>query len=412
MIGKWMAFLLTVLPIVSTAQNIDLLIFNKKYSEALSSINRELAIQPNADLYFKKGDVYRRMSKPLDAELAIERAISLDSTNSGYLSEFADLQLELGNPFKAIPYYRRASFLAPDDFDIQYRLGRAYIVAENYEKAYETFSLIRYADSTNVVYNKQLAVMAFRLGKIEQSKELFEWVVDKNPVDLTIYHNLVSINTLMKEPVHVIRMADLGLYHFPENPSLTMRKAVALYNLREYKEAIPVFESYLAKSDSTFDVLKNYGISLYFVQEYIKAKEILNKCFLINQADPNLDFYLGLTYAKLADINESNNYLNLAITIIRENMTEMYHSLGQNYNTQREFEKSVDALKEAFKCDPQKIEYLSEIAYTYEQFGKNKKNALDFYERYLELAGDSAPNSKYASTRIMKIKESMNAGKK
>ncbi len=86
-------------------------------------------------------------------------------------------------------------------------------------------------------------------------------------------------------------------------------------------------------------------------------------------------------------------------------MTEMYHSLGQVYGLQREFGKSIEALKEAYKCDPQKTEILVEIANTYDEFNPNKKLALEFYSKYLAEAGDSAINAPYARERIGKIKE-------
>jgi len=404
MFRKWIAVFLCAIPSLVFAQNIDILILNKDYPEALSAIQKSLAAQPSAELYFKQGTIYRQIAMPVKAEQAFACSVALDSTNSKYLAEYADLQTELGNPFSAIPYYQRASLYAPEDFNLKYKLGRAYMSSENFGKAYEIFMMIRYKDSTNVVYNKQLALTAMRLGKTDQALGLFESVLESNPNDLALYQNLIPLYAIFKDPVHVIRTADRALFFFPGNSAITLRTANALHAMKEYSESIPFYEAYLAKSDSVFDVLKSYGLSLYFDQENVKSREILEKCFEIEQEDPILNFYLGLVCRKLSDIPKSIEYLNLAISQTKKGMTEMYHCLGQNFGLQREFEKSVEALKEAYECSPEKAEYLVEIGVTYEEFKSNKKFALDYYNKYLTEVGDSAPNSKFALDRIQTIK--------
>ncbi len=405
MFRKWIATLLFAIPLACLAQNIDLLILNKNYPEALTQIKRTLEVSPDAELYFKQGIVYRQVSRPLYAEQSIRQAIALDSTNSRYLAEFADLQMELGNPFKAIPYYQRASSYQPEDYDLKFRLGKAFMNTENLEQAYGTFMMIRYKDSTNVVYNRQLGLAAFRLQKFDQAIDLFESVLAVNPNDLSMYQYLITLYAANNDAVNLVRTADRALYFFPDNSAVLLRESGSLYSIKEYVEAKPVYERYLAKNDSVFDVMKNYGLCLYVVKDNVKARQILETCFEMKQDDPILNFYLGMVCRYLSDLPKSIEYLNYAIEGGRIGMTEMYHSLGQVYGLQREFGKSIEALKEAYKCDPQKTEILVEIANTYDEFNPNKKLALEFYYKYLTEAGDSAINAPYARERIDKIRE-------
>ncbi len=403
MLRKWITTFVCAIPSFAFAQNIDNLIFNKNYQEALSAINQNIEVKPGAELYFKQGLVYRQLSRPTEAEQSYQNSVALDSTNAKFLAEYADLQTELGNPFKAIPLYQKASLYAPEDYNLRYKLGRAYMSSDNYDKAYEVFMMIHYKDSTNIIYNKQLALTAMRLGKMNQALELFESVLESNTNDLSLYQNLIQLYAIFKDPVHVVRTSDRALYFIPENSAIMLRAANSLHALKEYSESIPFYESYLAKNDSTFDVMKNYGLSLYFDQENVKSREMLEKCFVIEHDDPILNFYLGLVCRKLSDIDKSIEYLNLAISGIKKSMTEMYHCLGQDYGLQRKFEKSVEALKEAYECNPDKMEYLVEIASTFEEFSANRKPALEYYNRYLAEAGDSAANTKFAQDRITKI---------
>ena len=406
MITKWIALFLFAVPLACFAQNIDLLILNKNYQEALLQINKRLEVQPDAELYLKQANVYRQLLKPLFAANSLENSISMDSTNSKYLAEYADLQSELGNPYKAVACYQRAVINSPEDFNLQYKLGRAFMNVENYQKAYDVFMMIRYKDSTNVVYNKQLGLAALRIGKTDQAIDLFESVLASNPNDFNTYQNLILLYMKNVDAVQIVRTSDRGLYFLPENPAILLRGANSLYNLGEYEEAKPFYERYLAQNDSVLDVLKNYGITLYFCKEPEKAISLLKKYFYQIPNDPNVDFYLGLAYRDMANLSRSAEFIEMAVACAQPTyLAEMCHHLGKVYGLNRDFELSIKALKKAFDFNTMKVEILCEIAKTYEEFNPNKKLALNYYNQYLKEAGDSAVNAKYAQERVRIIRD-------
>lgn len=406
MFRKWIALLLWAVPFACAAQNIDLLILNRNYNEALSQIRKNLEVRPDAELYFKQGVIYRQLSKPLDAERSFENSISLDSTNSKYLAEYADLLTEFGNPYKAVTFYQRAADHSIEDFNLKYKLGRAFMNIENYQKAYDVFTMIRYKDSTNVVYNKQLALAALRIGKTDQAIDLFESVLEANPNDFNSYMNLILLYLKNENAVHIVRTSDRALYFFPENSAILLRGANSLYALAEYEEAKPFYERYLVRNDSILDVLKNYGITLYFCKEPEKAINQLEKCFYLVPNDPNVNFYLGLAYRDIVNLSRSAEFLEMAVASAQPSyLAEMCHHLGKVYGLNREFELSIKALQKAFYFNNKKVELLCEIAKTYEEFITDKKIALNYYNQYLKEAGDSAVNANYAQERVRIIKE-------
>lgn len=408
MFRKWIALLLWAVPLACAAQNIDLLILNKNYNEALSQIRKNLEVRPDAELYFKQGLIYRQLSKLLYAERSFENSISLDSTNSKYLAEYADLLTEFGNPYKAVTYYQRAADHSIEDFNLKYKLGRAFMNIENYQKAYDVFTMIRFKDSTNVVYNKQLGLVALRTGKINQAIDMFESVLEYNPNDFSTYVNLISSYSQIKDAVHLVRTVDRALYFFPENPAILLRGANSLYALAEYEEAKPFYEHYLARNDSVMDVLKNYGITLYFCKEPEKAISLLETYFYQDPDEAYVNFYLGLAYRDIGNLSRSAEFLEMAVACAQPvYLAEMCHHLGKVYGLNREFELSIKALQKAFYFNNKKVELLCEIARTYEEFNSDKKLALNYYSQYLKEAGDSAVNAEYAQERISKIKKGM-----
>ena len=104
MFRKWIALLLWAVSFSGAAQNIDLLILNKNYNQALSVIEKGLEMSPDAELSWKQANVYKQLLKPLHAVKSLENSIAMDSTNCKYLVEYAELQAELGNHYKALRF--------------------------------------------------------------------------------------------------------------------------------------------------------------------------------------------------------------------------------------------------------------------------------------------------------------------
>lgn len=400
--------ILLFLPFQMLAQSIDELILNKNYDKALESLSTQIQEKPEAALYFKQAIVYKEQSKPMLACKALEQALFYDPQNSLFLAELGENYASLGNIYQTIDCYRRAVELAPNELGLKGKLGRAYLSADDFGKAYTTFGDIYKVDSLNVFFNKQYAYAAFRMGKTDLAIRLYEKVIADNPGDLSSHLNLIAIYKRKKDAEKVVLTGSRALTVFPANSILLLRQADALFELKDYEKARFPYEQYLATNDSTFEAMKNLGISLYFCKEQEKAIELLEKCFSLVLNDEFVHFYLGLAYKSLAQYEKSAEYLVAAIACAQPvYMTEMYHHLGQVYGNNREFEKSIQALLKAYECNNERVEILFEIATTYEEFNFNKTLALNYYSTYLKTAGDKAKNADYALERMRKIKEEL-----
>jgi len=410
---KTIILVLLILPFQLFAQSIDELILNKKYDKALNRISSQIQDKPEAELYFKQALVYKEQSKPLLACKSLEQAIFYEPQNSLYLAELGENYSNLGNIYQMVDCYRRAVEFSPKDLSLKAKLGRAYISIDDFMRAFQTFETIYKVDSTNVYFNKQFAFAAFRTGKPDLAIRLYEQVLAENPGDLSSHLNLIAIYKRKKDVEKVVVTGARALAVFPQNPTILLRQADALFELKDYEKAIFPYEKYLAENDSAFEVLKNCGICQYFCKNEQKAIQILEKCFSMVPNDQFVHFYLGLAYKNLAKYERSVEYLIAAIACSQPAyLTEMYHHLGQVYGNNREFEKSIEALLKAYECNNERVEILFEIATTYEEFNFNKTLALNYYSSYLKIAGAKAKNADYALERMQRIKEELFIGNK
>jgi len=396
--------------IVSFSQDeIDLLILNKNYNEALLQIEQQINQNPSAQLYFKKGLVYNSLQNYQESVKAFSEALKLQPGNPEILSEMAEGLSVLGNYYDATSYFQKATKIQPENLSLTAKLGRNYISLKEYKSAYKCFSEIYSKDSLNVYWNKQLAYSAFRIGEKSEAIDLYEKVLLQNPHDYSSYFNLIRIYDKDKEAGKILTTIETGLNNFPANADFYYERAKFFFETKEYKNAKADYENYFsAAGDSLYTALMNYGISSYFAKDENKAISMLEICLSQTANDPYVLFYLSLSHKKLNKFEVSEAYMNAAIEAATPAyLPEMFHHLGQIYGQQRKFEKSIISLQKANELDPTNAEVLFEIATTYEEFDSNKTMALNYYRIYLKEAGESGRNVNYALDRITRIKEDL-----
>ncbi len=395
---------------VSFSQNeIDLLILNKKYGEALSQIENQIKQNATAQLYYKKGLVLSSLQKYQDAVSAFSEALKLHPLNPEILSEMAEGLSVLGNYQDAASYFQKAIKLQPNNLSLLAKQGRNCINLKDYKCAYSCFSDIYAKDSTNVYWNKQLAFCAFRTGNKIQSRYLYQKVLQQNPRDYSTYSNLIRLFDKEKEKNDILAVFDVGFQNYPGDQGLFGERAKFYFDIKNYSSAQSDYQNYFsAGGDSLYQNLMNYGITCYFSGQENNAISLLEICASQVLNDPYVLFYLSLSHKKRNEFEISEQYMNAAIEASTPAyLPEMYHHLGQILGQQRKFKESITALQKANELDPANAEVLFEIATTYEEFNSNKTLALNYYRIYLKEAGESGRNVNYALNRITKIKEDL-----
>lgn len=387
---------------------IDVYILNKQFDQALTELEQQLATAPSASLWYKQGLVFEYQLQYESAIDSYRRASTADPLNALYLEKLAEANQALGNYTDAVNCFKLALELEPANLALRAKLAQSYMNLKQYPDAFTCYQTIWEADSTNAFFNRYYAYSAYRVGKGELARKLYLQLLDKHSRDLNCYLNLATIYGRAEKADSAAWACDRGLEIFPGTSALLTKKGDILFNLREYKLALQPYEELIALGDSSWPVLKNYGICLYFDKQEEQALDVLGKCYEVTVNDPIVNFYMGACFKKLKDFEMSSEFLEWAIeTATPSYLPEIYHHLGQVYGMLREFKKSVASYQKALELDPNKHELLFQIASTYEEFNSNKAVALHYYREYLKAVGDDGTNSDLAYSRVVKIKEEL-----
>jgi len=192
------------------ARQIDRLIGENRFEDAVSHLDRVLALDPPMAIAFLKrgavlsglgtdlsqaetdvitymsdnpgmtrahlllGNIRQQRGKLKQAIEDYERALALDPDIPGAQAVLGALYYKTGSFEGAIDHLQRAATLAPGDGSIQYNLGLAYLRAEDFNKANEAMrSVIRLSPTSAGPY-LILAQVALHEGQIELAIEQLE----------------------------------------------------------------------------------------------------------------------------------------------------------------------------------------------------------------------------------------------
>lgn len=368
------------------AQNIDQLILSNDYKGALQLIDLELAKKMDQPtIHYQKGIVLQKQFDYSGALKSFETAWLLDSTNQKVVSEMAEVNTILGNHKQALPYYKTLYNNDTTNAIQAIRLSKAFFNLRSYREPYKILHSVYLRDSTNLYVNKQLAFSASRTGHDSLAIALYRQVIAHNPTDLNNYTNLVSIYQKKENYTKAVEVTEQGLAVYPDETMLLSRLGDLHYAKRDYPRAIVPYERLLSFGDSIPEVVKNLGVSYYYAKRYNEGCYLLEKFLVMKPNDPVAALFTGLCYMELKQLDESISYLRFASeTAIPYYMSDIYNQWGNIYIQKKEYKKSVELLKKAYRLDSTKCDILFKIGNTYDVWQKDKTQAIRYYNSFLK----------------------------
>jgi predicted Zn-dependent protease len=105
----------------------EIYLFKSDVDRALEEFEQERRLNPSyAPLYDRLGDVYTRVGKLQEAQEALTKAISLDTSSTGPFIQMGKVLLHRQEPQTAIMYLKHAEKMDPGNFITHTLLAQAY----------------------------------------------------------------------------------------------------------------------------------------------------------------------------------------------------------------------------------------------------------------------------------------------
>ena len=348
----------------------------------------------------------------------------------------ADSLYTIGDYTKAINEYAKVN--SPN---AKLQIARTYNAIRNYDKAILQYEALINKDSQAQIPKFELGKLYDKTKKAEKSKRIFEDLSAENPSNpeyfyylgnafndldsisksITWYKKAIAIDSTHLRSIYevakyyvaeqerdsVVKYADKGLSFYENDVSIINLKALALYNNDEFKAAIPLFEKMVALGETTkFYIFERLGNAYFTTNQYKKAIDNYNKSLEIDEANARVLFSIGKVFWEDKQLDSAKVYIKKAIDAQLVLLDKEYQALGRIASEQRDYKTAIAYYKLAHEEDPSNVIYYYQICFLADQYYKDPKVKLSYYEQLVANYGGKRDYfTDFAKRRISELKE-------
>ncbi len=238
---------------------------------------------------------------------------------SKILTNLGDQNMKSNKYENAINKYENAIKLFPENIEAHTGKGFAESNLMNNEKA-----ILSFEQALKIVPNHPDAIFGlgdsnYYLGNLKEAKQFYESALKLEPND---EYGLSFLGLTLSEMNNEegLEYIESSLNLNPENIDLIYNKALALYNLQKYEDAIQTLDTVLEKDPSDIDALE-------FKNEILKESGILKEQRLSSSFPEKVDSRCELVYLIIKE-GETNGFFGLSPS---EDAIEKIELITQEY---------------------------------------------------------------------------------
>jgi tetratricopeptide (TPR) repeat protein len=251
------------------------------YNEAINVIDKALDMEScNSGIYICKGNTYFEMRNYVKAIDLYDKAIEFDGRNSHAFAKKAECFRVMGNLREAEKYYDTANNLNPNDFYILFNKGNIHFEMKEYQQGLEC-------------YNKAI--------KIDPNKH-------------ETYYNKGNTLRYMKKFEDAIEAYDRAIEGDGTRANYYNNKGITLKSLRQYDEAIECFKKANLLDSVNRSTYINLGNTFTEIGKCDEAIKYYDECLKIHP-DPEAYNNKAIVLFKLENFQESIECFDYAIAL-------------------------------------------------------------------------------------------------
>ena len=337
-----------------------------------------------------------------------------------------------------------SSLVRPGSFDeeVLSELADCHFQNGDYQGAAGTYLLLSSHSPGNILYKIRQMQTYSRLKAYPQSIQAGREAVRLDSIP--------AVLTFIGDGFKQLDQADSALWYYmrslalrPGNESTVAKAVNILISTKRYDEAVSVTASFLAGDPDNTLVAPLQGLAYYRKEDYDSAVDVFKRQEDIGNDSYAVHYYLGQSYwhtkliyraeeellaawrADSSDVNlaysiaavkseayrpferEVKPWLDKAMEMLQPNpvmMSRVHQQYGLGYyRKQGSWAEAIEHYKEAYRYNPKLISALSTIAYCYE-IQKDYKQALEWYNKYLQVAKPGSKGYEFAAKSIEYLK--------
>lgn len=341
--------------------------------------------------------------------------VRMSPERADYTGKLAYAYLQAGNYSEAKLYYQKLLGMDSSSVASRSSLGLIYDFEQNYEASLEEYEAALQLDTSNAYYFRQAGFAALKSGYGNAAIAYFNQSLLLNPTDLVVIDELVDLYLQMDRFEgsldYALELAQKGYQLDSSNFRMIYARARTHHKRKEYDGTIHAVERALSLGD-TVPYYQTILAVAYLKSEQSQPEEAVFHLQHVLEHDKPTEAayrYLGLAWRELEQADSSLQAYQMAIEAGTSPRLFQYHQeMGDVLVADGRLKEALAEYQTAYELQPLP-EVLFQLGHCSDQYYKDKKIALRYYERYLKT-GDLRYQT-FTRERVRLLKENIHLQK-
>lgn len=336
----------------------------KKYEQLfLLKNNLELARWEYGRLLLKMGEWEK-------AAATIELLVELAPNRVDYLNGLGLAQRKLGHFSRALDLFRKVHENNPDDLTALVGLAQGLVEVGRKKEAFPLFEIIFARNPLNHSIHRDLANLAFELGKLETARKLMMPLARGENADLDTLLMTARIYEGLKQDAAAARYWTRTLKYDPDNREARGRLALYFEKLGQPGRAMPHLLALLKNDEQNASLLSRICRIYIQTDRFAEALPYFEKYVLL-QPD-NLDGLMPVSKDRVDSGSDVISLYRRLLAVTPDDLAAM-DSLASDLLRAGDSETALFMWEHVARLHPERVEIYQELGELLERLGRDER---------------------------------------
>ncbi len=281
--------------------------------EAVKEISKEIESDPeNAELLYRRANIYYNQGYLSRAELDMETAIKADSNNALYYFFQGRVQYATNQTKKAALSYEKAILNKPDYLEAKLKLADLYFVVKEHKKSIDLLTNAMKQDPGNAVIYHTLGLNYKEMGDTARAIYNFQTAVENDPKDIESIIYIGNLYAAQRNPL-AMEYFNSALKLRPKSVDALFGRAVFAQKMNFKKQALLDYKKIIDINPEHYKSYYNVGYMNFETGDYKEALRNWDIATRMNNFYPQAYYMKGLTYQILGVKKEARLNYEMAL---------------------------------------------------------------------------------------------------
>lgn len=338
---------------------IHMLYTRQEYDECLRVIEEQLKAANGLCEYpvYVKGLIRRQQGRVQESLQLFQAATCLNPHSAANLKQVGRSLFLLGKHKSAVEVYQEAEKLAPDDWEIAHSKGICYMYLKQYADSAESFlraNSISKHDSTYL----QLGKVYVLQEKYQEAIDTYLEALEYSPESAELLTTVGLLYLRMGENYKAFEYLGNSLTHDPKNAKTILAAGSIIQDHNDADVALVKYRVAALQTPNSPQLWNNIGMCFFGKQKYVAAIACLKRALYLDPFEWIVSYNLGLVHLNTGQHASAFHYFSASINL-KPDFASSYMYLGITLARLEDIDNACSAYDKALTIEKDHLFFLN-----------------------------------------------------